>query len=260
MKNPSDDVRRHVRDHYSKIAERSGCCSGSSCCSPPEETGAQNSSLIGYTDQELKTVPEGADMNLGCGNPQAIARLKPGETVIDLGCGGGLDAFLAAKQVGETGHVIGVDMTPEMIEKARANARKGGYDQVEFRLGEIENLPVADASADVIMSNCVINLSPDKQRVFDEAFRVLRRGGRMAVSDIVAVKELPEKIKDDLAAVSGCVAGAAAVSSLEDMIHQSGFKNVTIRVNDQSRTFIKDWFPGSGFEDYVRSAIIEAVK
>lgn len=216
--------------------------------------------MLGYTDQQLHNVPQGADLNLGCGNPQAIAGLQPGETVIDLGCGGGLDCFLAAKQVGESGKVIGIDMTPQMIDKARENARKGKYDQVEFRLGEIEHLPVSDCSADVIISNCVINLSPEKQKVYDDAFRVLRRGGRIAISDIVAIKKLPEKTKHDLAAISGCVAGAALVSDLENMLRKAGFKRIKIDVNEKSGSFIKDWFPGTGFENYVRSATIEAVK
>jgi len=260
-KKQSEDVRHHVRKHYSQIAgSQTGCCSGSSCCSSNEEKDQLSSRKIGYTAKELEAAPEGANLGLGCGNPQAIADLKLGETVIDLGCGGGLDAFLAAQQVGETGKVIGIDMTPEMIDKARVNARKGRYNHVEFRLGEIENLPVADCSADVIISNCVINLSSDKQRVFKEAFRVLRPGGRMAISDIVALSELPEGTKHDLAAISGCVAGAATVIDLEEMIHQAGFQDVKITVNEKSRALIKDWFPASGFENYVRSAIIEAVK
>ncbi len=256
-----EDVRHHVRQHYSKVARsQTGCCSGSPCCSPSTEKDQSGSGKIGYTARELESAPEGSDLGLGCGNPQAIADLKPGETVIDLGCGAGLDSFLAARQVGTTGRVIGIDMTAEMIAKARENAQKGRYPQVEFRLGEIENLPVADGSADVIISNCVINLSPDKERVFNEAFRVLRSGGRMAVSDIVAVSELPEKIKQNLDAISSCIGGAALVSDLEEMIRQAGFREVRITLHEKSRGVIKDWFPESGFENYVSSAFIEAVK
>jgi SAM-dependent methyltransferase len=189
------DFRRVVRKKYSGIAKGDrSCCGGpSTCCgsSSPESV----SRKIGYTDVDMKSVPEGANLGLGCGNPVALASLKEGETVLDLGAGGGFDCFLAAKRVGKTGKVIGVDMTPEMLEKARANATKGKCMNVEFRLGEIENLPVADGTMDAVISNCVINLSPDKKRVFEEAYRALRRGGRLMVSDIVLKKELPSIIK-----------------------------------------------------------------
>jgi SAM-dependent methyltransferase len=199
-------------------------------------------------------------MGLGCGNPQAIAALQAGETVLDLGSGGGFDCFLAARQVGARGHVIGVDMTPDMVSKARANAAKSGDHNVEFRLGEIENLPVADASVDVIISNCVINLSPDKPRVFREALRVLKPGGRLAISDVVATAELPPQVRQDLALYTGCMAGAALVSDLEAMLRASGFTDIRITPKDESKSFIRDWAPGTDITNYVVSANIEAVK
>ena len=202
----------------------------------------------------------GANMGLGCGNPQAIADLKPGETVLDLGSGGGFDCFLAAGQVGETGHVIGVDMTPAMVSKARVNAEKGGFQNVEFRLGEIEHLPVADHSVDVILSNCVINLSPDKERVFADCFRVLKPGGRLAISDVVAFADLPAHVQEDMALLTGCMAGAALISDLEGMLKEAGFQHVRIRPKEESKTFIRDWAPGLRVTDYVVAATIEATR
>lgn len=199
-------------------------------------------------------------MGLGCGNPQAIANLKPGETVLDLGCGGGFDCFLAAAPVGESGHVIGVDMTPEMVSKARANADKAGYANVEFRLGEIEHLPVADNTIDVIRSKCVINLSPDKKQVFHDAYRVLREGGRLAISDVVAVKPIPDQLRRSMEAHCGCVAGTALVYEVEQMLKDVGFENTFIQLKQESRALIRTWFPDSGCEDYVISATIEATK
>ncbi len=195
-----------------------------------------------------------------CGNPQAIASLRAGETVLDLGSGGGFDCFLAAKAVGESGYVVGVDMTPEMISKSRKNADKAGYSNIEFRLGEIENLPVADNAVDVIISNCVINLSPEKGKVFKEAFRVLKRGGRLAISDIVATEELPDLLKQDLALYMGCMSGASLVNELETILQETGFVDIRIRPKDESEGFIRDWAPGRKIEDYVVSASIEAVK
>jgi SAM-dependent methyltransferase len=215
---------------------------------------------MGYASAALDAIPEGADMGLGCGNPQAIAALKPGETVLDLGCGGGVDCFLAAQAVGESGQVIGVDMTPEMVRRARMNARQGAYDNVAFRLGEIEHLPVADASVDVIISNCVINLSPDKPQVLREAYRVLRPGGRLAFSDIVATAEMPQAIKEDVASYTGCVAGAASLAEWETILADSGFTGVEITCDEESRSMIAEWFPGSGAEEYVVSASIVATK
>jgi arsenite methyltransferase len=223
------DVKKIVREGYGAIAGK-----GSSCCGPPEPCccGASKvdeiSSMIGYSMEELKSVPEGANLGLGCGNPVALASLREGETVLDLGSGAGLDSFLAANAVGETGRVIGVDMTHEMLEKARENARRGGYDNVEFRLGEIENLPVADASADAIISNCVINLSPDKAGVFREAFRVLKPGGRLMLSDIVLEGELPEAIRQSAAAYVGCVSGAMQREEYIRLIQEAGFEEVEV--------------------------------
>jgi len=215
---------------------------------------------MGYSPEEVQAAPAGADLGLGCGNPQAIAALQPGETVLDLGSGAGFDCFLAVRQVGPTGHVVGVDMTAEMVAKARGNAGKAGYANVEFRLGEIEHLPVADASVDVIISNCVINLSPDKNQVFREAFRVLRLGGRLAISDIVTTAPLPEELQNDLTLYAGCIAGAATITELEDMLRESGFDNIRIQPKDESRQLIREWAPGRKIEDYIVSAAIEAVK
>jgi len=269
MSSARDDVIRDaVRERYGDIARRgkAGCdCGPSSCCEGAEaaahaETYDEQSSQMGYSTEELASVPEGANMGLGCGNPQAIAALRPGETVLDLGSGAGFDCFLAARQVGSTGKVIGVDMTPDMISKARDNARKGSYSNVEFRLGEIEHLPVADASVDVIISNCVINLSTDKPSVFREAYRVLKPGGRLAVSDVVATAELPKDIRNDLALYSACVAGAAFVTDLESILADIGFADIQIAPKDESREFIREWAPGHNLEEYIQSASIEARK
>jgi len=224
-----EDTKKVVREGYAKIAKQdSSCCvSASSCCGSTDL--AQNiSKSIGYTEEELKAVPEGANLGLGCGNPVALASLREGETVLDLGSGAGVDCFLAADKVGEDGRVIGVDMTPEMIERARENARKGNYQNVEFRLGEIENLPAADNSVDVVISNCVINLSPDKRRVFTEAFRVLKPGGRLMVSDIVLLKELPDFIKNSIEAYIGCLSGAIMRDEYIDTIKAAGFQEVRV--------------------------------
>jgi SAM-dependent methyltransferase len=216
-----EKVRKMVREGYGKIAKAEKCGCGCGC-------GSNVSENIGYSPEELGAVPEGADLNLGCGNPVALAMLKEGETVVDLGSGGGLDCFLAAKKVGEKGRVIGVDMTAEMLDKARKNCRRGGYKNVEFRLGEIENLPVADNTADVIISNCVINLSPNKQRVFEEAFRVLKPDGRLMISDIVLLKELPEAVKKSVLAYVGCISGAEMKTEYVKLIENAGFKQVKV--------------------------------
>ena len=223
-------IKKVVREGYARIAkETSSCCSASasSCCTPTSSV-ENISTKIGYTRRELERVPEGANLGLGCGNPIALASLKEGETVLDLGSGPGLDCFLAAKKVGAEGKVIGVDMTPEMIDKARDNAQEGGYDNVEFRLGEIENLPTSDASVDVMISNCVINLAPDKKRVFEESFRVLRPGGRLMVSDIVLLKKLPDFIKNSPRAYVGCIAGAIMRNEYLGAIKEAGFQDVRI--------------------------------
>jgi arsenite methyltransferase len=263
---PVDRVRQQVREAYTAVADASdqgGCCGeAASCCGVSDEVAINQliSNRIGYSQAEIDSAPQGADMGLGCGNPRAIAALQAGEVVLDLGSGGGFDAFLAAQQVGSEGRVIGVDMTPSMVSKARSNADRGGFANVEFRLGEIEYLPVADASVDVIISNCVINLSPEKARVFRESFRVLRRGGRLAISDVVASAELPAAIKDDPCLHSACVAGASLIEELEAMLVDAGFSAVRIRPKEESREFIRDWAPGRRVEDYVVSATIEAVK
>ena len=261
-----DDIRHNVRDSYAKVAEASneGSCCGveSSCCGVSDDAAINTliSTRLGYSEDDLQKVPSGADMGLGCGNPRAIASLKPGEVVVDLGSGGGFDAFLASAEVGDHGRVIGVDMTPTMISKARANAAKGMYQNVEFRLGEIEHLPIADNCVDVIISNCVINLSPDKPQVFRDAYRILKPGGRLAISDVVASAELPEDMKNDPLLHAGCMAGASLIGELEMMLGEAGFEQVRIAPKDESRAFIKDWAPGRGVEDYVLSATIEAVK
>ncbi len=257
-----DDIRTAVRKNYAKVAEsqNSGCCSSSSsCCETPGHDNDM-SRRLGYSAEDLASVPEGADMGLGCGNPQILAGLESGETVLDLGSGGGFDCFLAARAIGESGHVIGVDMTPEMIAKSRRNAEKSGFRNIEFRLGELEHLPVADETVDVIISNCVINLSPDKEQVFTESYRVLKPGGRLAVSDVVANSELPESIRKNMELYTGCIAGASAVSEIEAMLNRCGFEKINIQTKPESRNFIREWIPGSNAEDYIVSAMITAQK
>lgn len=256
---PADMIRTAVRETYSQIAlgGNDSCCapSTSPCC--PDVSA---SVAFGYSIDDLHAVPRGADLGLGCGNPGAIAAIQPGETVLDLGSGAGFDAFLAARAVGPTGHVIGVDMTPEMITRARANAAAGGYAHVDFRLGEIEHLPVSDSTVDVIISNCVINLSTDKSAVFREAFRVLKSGGRLAISDVVAFAELPDDVRGDLELYSGCMAGASLIKELMGFLDSAGFIDVEISPKDESRSFIEHWAPGRDITEYVVSATIEAVK
>lgn len=262
----ADDIRQNVRASYSQVAEASnnGDCCGetSSCCgvSSDEAINTLVSTRLGYSEDDLAAVPKGADMGLGCGNPRAIASIKVGETIVDLGSGGGFDCFLAAAETTDKGRVIGIDMTPTMISKARDNAERGNYNHVEFRLGEIENLPIANDTIDVIISNCVINLSPNKARVFAETFRVLKNGGRLAISDVVASTELPKEMREDLQLYSGCMAGASLISDLEIILADCGFTKIKISPKDESKEFIKDWAPGRGVEDYVLSASIEAVK
>jgi SAM-dependent methyltransferase len=253
----ADQIRTAVRDQYGKVARADGGCCAPGCCGGPTP---EASSRLGYSADDIASAPQGANMGLGCGNPQAIADLRPGETVVDLGAGGGFDCFLAAQQVGSEGRVIGIDMTPDMVSKARANARRIDARNVEFRLGEIERLPVADGSADAILSNCVINLSPDKGSVFAEAYRVLKPGGRLAISDIVATAELPAAIATRVEVLTGCLAGAARVDVLRELLEAAGFTDVRIEVRDESRAFIRDWMPGSGAEHYVASATLQAKK
>lgn len=263
MKN-KQKIKQSIKEKYGEIANltvsiQKKVSDTPSCC-------GSNSSIheitqdLGYSKQEINSAPEGANLGLGCGNPKAIAALKPGETVLDLGSGGGFDCFLAAQEVGGTGKVIGVDMTEEMVDKARENARKINSGNVEFRLGDIEHLPVENESIDVIISNCVINLSPDKSKVFQETFRVLKPGGRLAISDIVATGQLPKQIQKDMALIASCIGGAESVKNIETMLQDVGFQNIRIQPKDESRTFIRKWVPEMKLEDAIVSATIEAVK
>lgn len=261
-----DDHRQNVRDAYAKVAQANNdgdaCGIENSCCGVSDDAAINTliSTRLGYSEEDLQKVPGGADMGLGCGNPRAIASLKPGEVVVDLGAGGGFDCFLAAHEVGETGKVIGIDMTPDMLSKARNNAAKGKYTNVEFRLGEIEHLPVANDTVDVIISNCVINLSPNKAQVFKETLRILKPGGRLAISDVVATTELPEAMRNDPLLVAGCMGNASLIEDLEKMIKDAGFENVRIQPKDESKDFIRDWAPDHSVTDYVVSANIEGTK
>lgn len=224
-----EKIKKAVRDGYAKIVKQgSTCCAPLTSCCGSTDLAQGVSKSIGYSDEELNAVPEGANLGLGCGNPVALASLKEGETVLDLGSGAGFDCFLAADRVGKTGKVIGVDMTPEMLEKARGNAVKGNYENIEFRLGEIENLPVADNSVDIVISNCVINLAPDKPRVFAETFRALKPGGRLMISDIVLLQELPDFVKKSIEAYIGCLSGAIMRDAYIATIEAAGFQDVRI--------------------------------
>ncbi|MGD9043171.1 MAG: arsenite methyltransferase [Desulfobacterales bacterium] len=276
------EIRDAVRQRYGQIAKNEtakseksqavSCCSlsnaianampAASCCGGPELTAEQISTVMGYSKEDIASVIEGANLGLGCGNPVALASLKPGETVVDLGSGGGFDCFLAAKQVVESGKVIGVDMTPEMITKARKNAEKMGTKNVEFRLGEIEHLPVADDSADLIMSNCVINLSPDKLQVYREAYRILKPGGRLSISDVLATTALPANVRNNLELVAACIGGAVTFDDTRKMLKEAGFQNIKITAHDKSRDLTRAWDPEKSDNalDYVVSAYIEAVK
>lgn len=260
----SAEIKALVRARYGGIARGAAadCCApAASCCGTAAPLSADGKAReMGYSAEELAAVPEGANLGLGCGNPQAIAALRAGETVVDLGSGAGFDCLLAARQVGATGHVIGVDMTHEMLTKARENAAKVGAANVEFRLGELEHLPIADGTADVILSNCVINLVPEKAQVFREAFRVLKPGGRLAISDVVNTAPLAPELAADRALVCGCVAGAAPVQDIEAWLHAAGFGEVHITVKPESRDLVASWAPGRGIENFVASAVIEARK
>ena len=294
-----EKIRETVRERYGSIAKggslspettpAASCCAPSatpkqtlpmaSCCAPVDTAAKAEASCcgtedfstekmaaymgkLGYSKEDLAGVPDGANMMLGCGNPLALASVKPGETVVDLGCGGGFDCFLAAKEVGETGRVIGVDMTSDMITKARRNVEKIQTKNVEFRLGEIEHLPIADNTADIIMSNCVINLSPDKMSVYHDAYRVLKPGGRLAISDVVATAPLPDDIKNNLALLSACIGGAATIKDTEEMLQAAGFDEIRVTPNDKSREIIREWDPGKTKKaaDYIVSAYIEGRK
>jgi arsenite methyltransferase len=229
-----DEIKRSVRKSYTKVAKK-----GSSCCGNSKNV-ENISTSIGYSLEELKSIPDAANMGLGCGNPTAIASLKEGEIVLDLGSGGGLDVFLAANKVGVKGKAIGVDMTPDMIDLARENAIKNNYENVEFRLGEIEHLPIADSSIDVVISNCVINLSPEKQQVFNETFRVLKPGGRISISDMVLLKPLPESIKENKAYLAGCIAGAELKEEYLKLIKSAGFEQIEVKEEKEDKKEISD--------------------
>jgi len=250
----ADKTRTIVREHYANVSTKNvGCAPG--CCGPMP---ADQSLSLGYTEGDLAAVPEGADLGLGCGNPNAIAALSPGETVLDLGSGGGFDCFLAARAVGPTGKVIGVDMTPEMITRARENARKINATNVDFRLGEIEHLPVADQTVDAIMSNCVINLSPEKEAVFSEALRVLKPGGRLAISDVVAIAAIPPELQAQAAALAGCISGATPLAELEQMLTRVGFVAIKVTIAPRSAEIVDSWLEGAS--RFIASATIEATR
>lgn len=259
-----EEMREQIRQSYESVALKGETSCGCGCGQDDSENNPLNLKMLsinnGYVESDLIGIPNAANMGLGCGNPIAMAAIKPGETVLDLGSGGGFDCFLARRQVGETGFVIGVDMTAAMIKLSRKNAEESGYSNMEFRLGEIEHLPVADGSVDVIISNCVINLSLDKEQVFSEAYRVLKPGGRLSISDIVATAELPQELKLDLSMLTGCVSGAEYIHHLENMLHAVGFVNVRMYPKDNSRQLLSTWAPGRNIEEYVASFIIEATK
>jgi SAM-dependent methyltransferase len=254
MRTDEDTTRKQVRDRYAGIATEQGddCCAGSSA-----DEAAETAKEIGYDDEDLDAAGEG-NMGLGCGNPSAIAGLEPGETVLDLGSGGGFDCFLAAREVGSTGRVIGVDMTPEMIDTARENARENDHGNVEFRLGEIEHLPVADDSVDVIISNCVVNLSPAKGQVLTEAYRVLDASGYLTISDVVRTDTLPEGVREDHDALAACLSGAEPPETIERFLSEAGFTDITIETDPSSRTAIDGWHDDYDLGSSLVSATIEA--
>jgi arsenite methyltransferase len=265
-----ETIRAHVRQRYGDLAAEGGCCgpnpaapTASGCCSSPAADGDKNrfyGEQLGYSAEQLAAAPAGSNLSLGCGNPLALASIQAGETVLDLGSGAGFDCFLAARETGPTGRVIGVDMTAEMIAKARANAKRSGHANVEFRLGEIEALPVSDATVDLILSNCVINLSPDKPTVFREAFRVLKPGGRLAIADVVALRPLPPEVRAELASIGACVGGAALLDDVKAQLAAAGFARVEVRPKDGSRRIIEQWTDREDAGEYVVSASITAYK
>ena len=259
MKRKSKEIKKIVKDGYAKaLLQSASCCPTSSCCCGTDQA-KEISKSVGYSDSEMSTVPEGANLGFGCGNPVALASLKEGDVVLDLGSGAGFDAFLAAQRVGKTGRVIGVDMTPEMIAKAKENAKKGKYTNVEFRLGEIEKLPVEDNSMGVIISNCVINLSPDKELVFKEAHRALKPGGRLMVSDLVLAKNLPKELRDSIEAYVGCLAGAIRKDEYLKLITMAGFQNIKV-VSESSYPMDVMFENLKGAEGAVASIKVSATK
>lgn len=260
--------RQAVRERYASIAADStgsddGCCTGDSACDDTvgsAGTAEDVAEQLGYSEADRDSVAGDANLGLGCGNPKALAALDVGETVVDLGSGAGFDCFLAAQEVGETGDVIGVDMTPEMIDKARTNAVTNDVANVEFRLGEIEHLPIADATVDVVISNCVVNLSPNKPQVFQEAYRVLRPGGRLAISDVVLTAAIPDDMRADPESVAACVAGASRIERLETILRDAGFENTTIEPKEDSDQFIREWDDKRDLSEFLVSANITATK
>lgn len=259
-----DEIRQQVRAHYGGIVESKedgeSCCAPGCCGDTPADYKTEYGKMLDYSAEELASVPVDSNFGLGCGNPILAAKLQAGEVVLDLGSGAGIDCFLAAKQVGSGGKVIGVDMTPTMISKARQNAAQNGYSNVEFRLGEIESLPIGDEEVDAIISNCVVNLSPNKQQVYRECFRVLKPGGRIALSDIVATAPFPEKLKDDSALYCGCMSGASLMDDVKKMLAQAGFVDIEVKPKDNSRELIREWAPNLSIEDVLCSAYIMASK
>lgn len=261
MRNNKTDIRNAVRKSYGKIANSK--TNVKDCCGDSfrnKNSIKKISNKIGYSDEEILNAPEGANMGLGCGNPHLIAEIKEAEVVIDLGSGAGFDCFLAAKKVGPKGYVIGVDMTPQMLNKSRNLSSRNKYLNVDFRLGEIENLPVADNTADVIISNCVINLSPKKQRVYNEAYRVLKKGGRVAISDVVLIKELTEEMKQDEKLYCGWVTGASSVEELKVYLKKAGFSNINIETKEVSKEYAEKWAHNLKVGEYIMSASIKATK
>jgi len=261
--NNKENIREYIRKNYAEVAKNNGSTS-CGCCGTQEEVNTisidQVSEKIGYKSDDLKEIPQEAIMGLGCGNPLVIASLNQGETVLDLGSGGGIDCFLARKKVGNTGYVIGIDMTPDMIKLSRNLAEKEGYSNIEFRLGEIEHLPVSNDSIDVIISNCVINLSLEKEKVFQEAYRVLKPGGRLSISDIMATSEIDDDIRNDLAMIAGCIAGAERVDNVIEMLENTGFKNIKTEIQENSGQIIKSWAPNKKLDSFIASFILTAEK
>ena len=256
---PRETLRQTIRKTYAEIAKSSGSCCGPSSCCGPGSTNSEHAERIGYARSDIESTPAGAEMGLACGNPHLIAALQPGETVLDLGSGGGFDCLLATRAVGDTGRVIGVDMTPEMVDRARTNARKAVATNVEFRLGEIEHLPVADATVDVVISNCVVNLATDKAAVFREVYRVLKAGGRLAIADMVAREPLPDAVLADAALITGCLGGAITVQEIESLLLDTGFVDINIEFHSKPNGATGE-MDERDITNFVVAATIEATK
>jgi ubiquinone/menaquinone biosynthesis C-methylase UbiE len=259
--NNNEKVRAHIRKEYGKIATKKNSCSDGGCgCIKTNINVKDITKKLGYNEQDFYNIPYESNMGLGCGNPVAVSSLKEGETVLDLGSGGGFDCFVARKLVGDKGFIIGVDMTPEMIKLSRENLITSGYKNIEFRLGEIENLPVVCDSIDVVISNCVINLSLDKEKVFKEIYRVLKKDGRVSISDVVSIAPLPDNYKNNLSVISGCIGGAESIDKLKNILEKLNFKKIKITIKDNSDEIVSSWLPSYNVEKYVASAFIEAQK